>query len=185
MQDKKALLNECIESMVTLYYYQTISLLDYFLTDDLENPRFSALATCNRLNEYLLYQELQGNQKKDIPEHLSELGYSQEDIDLLMARAEQEKKNGCIDRIVKTYFYNVITLLDCVLTDDLEDPQYSAITACNRLNEYLHYQELQGDQKKDALEFLGDLGYSQEDIDLLMAKVEKEKELKKEMSKDD
>lgn len=92
MQDNKKQFNECVEKIVKWYIGDTIELLDLVLTDDLEDPQYSAITTCKRLNEYLLYQELRGNQKKDLTELLRESGYTQEDIDLLMVKKEQEKE---------------------------------------------------------------------------------------------
>ena len=92
MQDNKKQFNECVEKIVKWYIGDTIELLDLVLTDDLEDPQFSAITTCKRLNEYLLYQELRGNPKKDLTELLRESGYTQEDIDLLMLKKEQEEE---------------------------------------------------------------------------------------------
>ena len=92
LQDNKKQFNECVEKIVEWYIGDTIELLDLVLTDDLEDPQYSAITTCKRLNEYLLYQELRGNQKKDLTELLMGSGYTQEDIDLLMVKKEQEKE---------------------------------------------------------------------------------------------
>ena len=92
LQDNKKQFNECVEKIVEWYIGDTIELLDLVLTDDLEDPQYSAITTCKRFNEYLLYQELRGNQKKDLTELLMGSGYTQEDIDLLMVKKEQEKE---------------------------------------------------------------------------------------------
>ena len=39
----------------------------------------------------------------------------------------------CIEYISNWYFSDTVELLDLVLTDDVKDPQYFAITTLNRL----------------------------------------------------
>ena len=44
--------------------------------------------------------------------------------------------------MAKFFFSDTIELLDMVLEDDIEDPQYSAIIAVNRLWTYLQYKQM-------------------------------------------
>ena len=51
------------------------------------------------------------------------------------------KLEECIKYISDWYFADTVELLDLVLDDDIEDPQYSAITTLNRLWVYLQYKK--------------------------------------------
>ena len=81
------------------------------------------------------------------------------------------KLNECIERIEECFRYDTITLLDCVLTDDPIDPQYSANTAYYRLEDVVNFQELYfGIEYHDVTDFLLKNGYSSDDADLLNRK---------------
>ena len=82
----------------------------------------------------------------------------------------------CLKRILRLFLYDTIILLDCVLTDDLDDPQYSANAVWNRLSDYLMYQKIHLHKNYDVVDYLlKDGGYSQEEVELLMLKKEQEK----------
>lgn len=74
----------------------------------------------------------------------------------------------CIENIEKWFDSDTIILLDCVLTDDPDDPEYSANTAYYRLEDIIHFKELYyGVKYKDVADYMLKNGYSQEDIQLL------------------
>ena len=75
----------------------------------------------------------------------------------------------CVESMAKFFLSDTIELLDMVLEDDIEDPQYSAIIAVNRLWTYLQYKQM-----TDAL--LSKLGYAQ-DVDLLRQKAREERKI--------
>lgn len=50
-------------------------------------------------------------------------------------------REECINTICNYFLSDTIELLDLVLFDDVEDPQYSAITTYNRFYYYLQYMK--------------------------------------------
>lgn len=85
----------------------------------------------------------------------------------------------CLEYIKDWYFADTIELLDLVLTDDTADPQYSAITALNRLWVYLEYQKNTNTKFEccNITSFLEKMNYTSEDIDLFRQKVHREQEI--------
>lgn len=74
----------------------------------------------------------------------------------------------CIERIERLYCDDTITLLDYVLTDDPDDPQYSANTAYHCLEETVLFERLHFQSEiKSVKEYLLAKGYGKEDIELL------------------
>lgn len=68
-----------------------------------------------------------------------------------------------------------ISLLDDVLSDNPMDPQYSAITAYNRLELYVEFRHLYFNSTiKTVEELLLSCGYSEEDVKLFNIKCVKE-----------
>ena len=85
----------------------------------------------------------------------------------------------CIQHISAWYFSDTIELLDLVLCDDEEDPQYSAITTMNRLWIYIQYQKkLNKDCEYDSVaSLILKSGYSSEDVALFKKKVLEERDI--------
>lgn len=84
---------------------------------------------------------------------------------------DNKKLKECIEEIEKWFRFDTITLLDCVLTDDLKDPEYSANTVYYRLEDTIEFQALYyGVKYHDVTDFLIKNGYSNDDIDLLNQK---------------
>lgn len=48
----------------------------------------------------------------------------------------------CIEDIVGWYTSDVFILLDNVLTDDMEEPEFSANTVCLRLKQIIYFRRL-------------------------------------------
>ena len=77
----------------------------------------------------------------------------------------------CMEKIEKWFRFDTITLLDCVLTDDAVNSEYSANTAYYRLEEIVNFQRLFfGVNYSGVSDYLLKNGYSAEDIDLLCRK---------------
>ena len=77
-----------------------------------------------------------------------------------------------IKEIIGWFVSDTIELIDKVLDDDDNDPQYSAVTAVTRIQLYLTYKnELNTIEISD---FLLNSGYSNEDIEILKRKYDKE-----------
>lgn len=85
----------------------------------------------------------------------------------------------CRDLMTKWFLSDTVELIDSVLNDDPEDPQYSAISTLNRLWTYCRYMELKGDKFAcDGISALLDkLGYASKDIDLFREKCISEKNI--------
>lgn len=78
---------------------------------------------------------------------------------------------SCVERIEKWFRFDTITLLDCVLTDDTVNPEYSANTVYYRLEEIVNFQnQYFGIIYKDVEDYLLKNGYTREDVDLLKQK---------------
>ena len=70
--------------------------------------------------------------------------------------------NDCIEKIAVLFQYDTISLLDCVLTDDTIDPQFSAITTINRINATIEFEKLYYNRQiKNIDEWLCIKGYNQ------------------------
>ena len=77
----------------------------------------------------------------------------------------------CIQTVEKWFWYDTITLLDCVLTDDTNNPEYSANTVYRRLEEHIKFLRLyQGEQIDSIATVLLQDGYTAQDIELLNQK---------------
>ena len=81
-----------------------------------------------------------------------------------------------LNHIIQWYFADTIELLDMVLDDDPDDPQYSAITTLNRLWVYQQYQNKADKDHpcRDISSLLEKLGYSSEDVALFQKKAREE-----------
>ena len=69
------------------------------------------------------------------------------------------------------FFYDTIIILDNVLTDDTQNPIFSANTGYYRLENIINFHTLYfGEDIKDVNDFLLKNGYTDEDIKLLKQK---------------
>lgn len=85
--------------------------------------------------------------------------------------------DDCINRIVKLYYYDSISLLDCVLTDSIEEPEFSANTTYNRFFDIFQFANLYYNKEyKNVFELLLETGYSKEDIVDFQVRIKEEKE---------
>ncbi len=76
--------------------------------------------------------------------------------------------NRINEKIIKWFLSDSIELLDLVLSDNHNDPEYSANTAYNRIKLYAEYEASQNNVTARSVEdYLKDWGYSDEDIKLL------------------
>ena len=82
----------------------------------------------------------------------------------------------CIQYISNWYFSDTVEFLDLVLADDIADPQYSAITALNRIWVYLQFRKKMDKSCEcdDVTSLFQKMGYTTEDIALFRKKVQEE-----------
>ena len=85
----------------------------------------------------------------------------------------------CIQYMSEWYFSDTVELLDLVLDDDMEDPQYSAITTLNRFWIYLQYKKETDKSYEcgDVSSLFKKMGYTSEDIALFRRKVQEERKI--------
>ena len=85
---------------------------------------------------------------------------------------------NCIEEIVGWYTSDVFILLDNVLTDDMEEPEFSANTVYLRLKQIIKFQRLYSDSanlpfdinEKDIHDYLLLNGYTHTDVELFQKK---------------
>ena len=84
----------------------------------------------------------------------------------------------CVADMARLFTYDSIELLDCVLTDDEADPQFSPSMALRRLECVVEYQNLCTDRPYASVEnFLLAHNYRPEDLSLLEKKLAEEQEM--------
>ena len=85
----------------------------------------------------------------------------------------------CIEYMSKWYFADTVELMDLVLDDDIEDPQYSAITTLNRFWIYLQYKKEMDNSYEchNVSSLLKKIGYTSEDIALFRKKIQQERQI--------
>ena len=77
----------------------------------------------------------------------------------------------CIELIEKWFRYDTFIFLDCVLTDDENNPEYSANTVYKYFSQIVIFQnQYYGKNYKSVEDFLLANGYSIDDINLLKNK---------------
>ena len=71
----------------------------------------------------------------------------------------------CVRQIVRLFYYDSITLLDNVLSEDTDEPEYSANTAYQRLAMVAAFYNLSNEAASITVEtIMEESGYSSEDI---------------------
>lgn len=82
----------------------------------------------------------------------------------------------CLERISENFLSDTIELFDLVLSDDVEDPQYSAIIVINRIWLYLQYKNMTNKiyQYSQVDAFIESIGYSTKDIEIFRKKAQDE-----------
>ena len=87
-----------------------------------------------------------------------------------MSLNNQEFLN-CVEKIEKLFWYDTITFLDCVLTDDEKAPEYSANTCYDRLEMVATFETLYlGKEDHNVISLLLENGYTVSDIETLNRK---------------
>ena len=96
-----------------------------------------------------------------------------------------EDKDKLIKEIAEWFYIGTVTLLDKVLGDDLEDPQFSAETTLGRIKLWLSFKkEFYGeDIDTDAFEWMIQSGYTEEDVELFKWMIDDEHNKFKDMWK--
>ena len=72
---------------------------------------------------------------------------------------------------MKLFKYDTITLIDCVLEDNPQDPQFSANTVFERLQDVVLYEKCNYVNEIDVFEWMQANGYSEKDIELFKNKM--------------
>lgn len=86
-----------------------------------------------------------------------------------------EELQACVKRVFKLLSYNASTLLDCILADDSDDPQYSANTTYTMFSDVILFERYcYGKIYKSVDAYLKHVGYSDEDIALFAHRREEE-----------
>lgn len=93
--DKTTRLEKCMEEIAKWFQNDTLAFLERVLTDDRDDPEYSACTVCKNLDLVVEFQRLfYGNNYRDISDYLIKNGYSVDRIDLLnhlKIKEEQER----------------------------------------------------------------------------------------------
>lgn len=69
-----------------------------------------------------------------------------------------------IEKILYWFEGDIIKLIDKVLSDNMEEPEYSAVTCNNKIVTLIKAKEDYKEKYKSVEEYLEDIGYCEEDI---------------------
>ena len=82
----------------------------------------------------------------------------------------------CVKRVFKHLSYNASSLLDCILVDDSDDPQFSANTTYAMFRDVILFERYCcGKTYESVDDYLKNIGYSGADILLFAQRREEEK----------
>lgn len=84
-------------------------------------------------------------------------------------------KNENIDYILKCFEADTIKLIDQVLADDENDPEYSGVICSNRIVTLINVKQGYREKYLTIEEYLWNIGYDKKDILLFIESMEKEK----------
>ena len=187
---------DCIERIERLYCDDTITLLDYVLTDNPDDPQYSANTAYHCLEEAVLFERLYFRSEiKSVKEYLLAKGYGKEDIELLKIKMGEEEYHqkwrkieipevvlsvmdqqlwDCIENIERIYANRTIELFDYAI-DDSDVLRYSANLVYHRLEEDVLFERLYFQKKVEGVEeYLVACGYGKEHFELLKRKMKEE-----------
>ena len=89
----------------------------------------------------------------------------------------EKELEECISRIMNDYLFEIIELLDKVLYDDDNDPEYSANTLIRKINDYVLFHRMHYGKDLGGIEdFLQECGYPKDVKNKLYEKQKKELE---------
>ena len=164
---------DCIERIERLYCDDTITLLDYVLTDNPDDPQYSANTAYHCLEEAVLFERLHFRSEiKSVKEYLLAKGYGKEDIELLKIKMGEEEYHqkwrkieipevvlsvmdqqlwDCIENIERIYANRTIELFDYAI-DDSDVLRYSANLVYHRLEEDVLFERLYFQKKVEGVE---------------------------------
>ena len=82
-----------------------------------------------------------------------------------------KKYRTCIKFIMQTFIVDTLILVNQVLQDSIEDPQFSARTVCHRLKQIIFFEKVYFDKNyKTIWKYLRYRGYTEKDITALKQK---------------
>lgn len=86
----------------------------------------------------------------------------------------------CVDEIVLRFKCDTLIFIDCVLTDDPKDPQFSPKTALRQAELIATYEDIiqRKTTKTSVFDWIKSQGYSKDDIDTFNKKLYEEQLLK-------
>lgn len=161
--------------------------IDATMSNIISNTKYPAIL-CNekiitliRLNKKKRY--------RCVEEYLNDCGYSEEDIDIFIKKFDMEKEryNYHISNLQEEYIENkevakvlnwaeeyLIRLVNNVLSDNINDPEYSAIICNNQIVLLIRLKQEYNGKYQKVEEYLKDKGYSEEDIKKFIESRDKE-----------
>jgi hypothetical protein len=192
------MLQECIEKIVKLFEYDTYSLLDCIFYDDSGEANVSAESVYNRFEIIFMLKKTNCTVSANSLYEWLELDcYNDDDAKAmrkLLEECEKQKKSQsksvqrddkndlwqCIEKIVALYKEDTLSLLDCVFSNDPNDPHFSANMVYNRLENVILFERLHFSAVDTSVyDWLKANGYSHEAIELFKRKRLEEDERKR------
>ena len=192
------MLQECIEKIVKLFEYDTYSLLECILTDDSGKAKVRANTVYDRFESIFMLRKMDCTVSfDDLWQWLELECYNDDDIKVmreLLEEAGKQKKSQsksihrddkndlwqCIEKIVALYKEDTLSLLDCVFSNDPNDPHFSANMVYNRLENVILFERLHFSAVDTSVyDWLKANGYSHEAIELFKRKRLEEDERKR------
>ena len=176
-------MRNCIEGIYGCYESETIIRLDTASSGAWINENGFIEQVCERIRDCANYDSLySGLEYRDLTQYIKAQPYPEEEITSFLQRLneagfikeseepavfEREDAEGqlhtCIQQIADRFLkWDALPLLDRVLTDDKDEPEYSAITASKWIELSRQFQVLYyGRSIPDLSAFLEQYGYDQ------------------------
>lgn len=174
-----------LEKITTWYHVNTIDLINKFLYFDNINSDEYMSIILKRIELYIDY--LHDPTMTSVMDYLIQNKFDQEDTQLFLEKyqtynpekpitfiflKQDNTRPTTLMEIIVWYEWDFLELLDLVLHDDEEDPQYSAVTTAKKIELYLDYKR--EPELATVQDYLIMKGYSSEEIALFNKKYEKE-----------
>lgn len=153
------------ERIVKYFVSDTISLIDKVIEDKKNDLIIGDVR--ERITTYLSYiVQREGTPQNTVEEFLAQCGYDK-NVATIFETNELKRQDSADDliRIEEWVKTDIINFIDLVLKDSENDPQYSAVTANNRINVLLTYIATKNHTERMPREkFFLQSGYSNNDF---------------------
>ena len=188
-------MQRCIEKIVKLFEYDTYSLLDCIFYDDSGEANVSAESVYNRFEIIFMLKKTNCTVSANSLYEWLELDcYNDDDakaIRKLLEECEKQKKSQSksvqrddknnlwkhIENVVELYKDDALSLLNSVLSNDPNDPHFSANAVYDRLKNVILFERLHFSADDISVyDWLKTKGYSDKIIELLKRKMLEEDE---------